>query len=206
MFTTRPRSAHTVSLLPPHDKGTGAAIARQADWATALPTRPNVQEWSRAAALTSRTELAAAIKKLLAEESPEVQATPLFQGLFNMTKLYVKVQNGIPIGEGYGCENAVWEDGGKNVTVMRNMYINQAGWSLAAEAGDTPALLVAGPGKTRGAKVDLRRSSLQAAQQGQLVHGASASTASEKAGAPATGGGAAAGAGAVRAAPAGGLP
>ena len=140
-------------LIPPKDKGTGAVIAGQMDWATALPNRSNVQCWSKGAAKEARTTIPLTLAQLEAEEDEEVRNDDKVICLFKMAKALASVTNGVPVGEACGCDLR-WATG--NVHELEAPYVgSEEGWSLADERQDWPWLIAAGPGKVRSVRLDL---------------------------------------------------
>ena len=143
------------NLLPPNDKGTGRVIAKQLDWATALPSRCNVQEWSKAAALAARRLVPDALAELQAEE---ISCDEDVRCLFAMATELAYVSNGVPIGECCGCDLR-WADEHNEQQVPTELqcpYVgSNEGWSLHSERNNWPWLIAAGPGKIRSVRLDL---------------------------------------------------
>ena len=91
-------------LLPPHDKGTGKVMSDKMGWAEALPTRSNVQAFSRGAADELRTEMPPALDELYNEELYEVRERAVVKGTFKLAKALSRVADGVSIGEATGCD------------------------------------------------------------------------------------------------------
>ena len=140
-------------LNPPKDKGTGAVIAGQMDWATALPTRSNVQCWSKGAAKEARTSIPHTLAELEVEEDEDLRNDDRVKCLFKMATALASVTNGVPVGEACGCDLR-WAD--REIHELDSAYVgSEEGWSLADERQDWPWLIAAGPGKVRSVRLDL---------------------------------------------------
>ena len=74
-------------------------------------------------------------------------------GLFALAKLLAHASHGVPIGEPTGCDLRWALDGGGGRQLLDFEYLNEEAWPIQRD--DWPWLIAAGPGRTRGVRLDI---------------------------------------------------